>query len=100
MSIDTTIELDRVTYDPPLTESDFNTDIVAPVDYRVTVDGASHLPYKWDGMAAVPGIPVQPVREFETIAPSGGDRRMILIAINVALILALVLVLWRKHATA
>lgn len=94
----TTIELDRVIFDPPLTASDFRTEIVAPVDYPVTVNEASHLPFKWDGEAAVPGVPIDPERIVESLAGSGGGKRTLLIALNVALVLVLALLFWRKRA--
>ena len=57
-----TIDLEHVTFDPPLTASDFKIGIVAPVGYPVHLIGAAHLLYKWDGQEVVPGIPDMPAR--------------------------------------
>ena len=93
----TTIEFQRVTFDPALTEADFQTDIAAPVGYPVSIRGADHLPYRWDGVAAVPGIPDGAGR-VEGYRGRGGLLQAILICINVALIAIVVFVLiWKKR---
>jgi len=105
-AIDTAILLEQVGFDPPLTESDFHFSIVAPVGYPVNVRGASHLPYRWDGQAAVPGVPESPPERAQQvdrkkIEKPGASRRNlpILLMINAVLLVILVLALWRKRVS-
>lgn len=99
-SIVTTIDLEQVTFNPSLTELDFHTDIVAPLGYPVTVNNATHLPYKWDGTGAAPGVPIDPQRLIEGVAEPGNGKRILLILANVALVLVLIVLLWRKRGAA
>ena len=69
-----------------------------PVGHSVSIDGATHLSYRWDGTKAVPGVPARPERKVEIIAGWGGQR-VLLIAINLGLVLVLIVVLWSKRAT-
>lgn len=99
-----TIDFEHVTFDPPLTASDFRIGIVAPVGYPVFVIGANHLPYKWDGQAVVPGVPNMPPRlnqqvEYKNLEKSGRPNRTltVLILFNVLLVLIFIVVLWRRR---
>lgn len=104
-TIDTAIEIERITFDPQLADSDFQISIVAPVGYAVNIRGAEHLPYKWDGQAAIPGIPDIPPRPagvpYENLRQMGRSNRTltVLIAINALLISVLLLVVWRTGVT-
>jgi hypothetical protein len=93
----TKIDVQQLAFEPALQESDFYTDIVAPVGFPVTVDGADHLPYEWDGKGPVAAVSEVPRFRLETLRGAGGSR-LVLIVLNVALILVLALLLWRKYA--
>jgi hypothetical protein len=105
-SIETTIELQKVSFDPTLAASDLQSDITAPDGFRVTIDGAPNLPYRWDGRAAVPGIPDLP-RGLNDVAyenlknPSGAKRtQRLMILVNVLVFISTfgaVLWRWRKR---
>ncbi len=96
--LETDITLDQVKYDPPLTEADLTTDIVTPVGFRVTVDGAEHLPYEWDGENAVPRT-----ASLGEIASGVKNRvwsRGGLIGINLLFLTIVMYLLWKRQATA
>ncbi|MGQ0601072.1 MAG: hypothetical protein ACT4QE_05170 [Anaerolineales bacterium] len=98
--VETAIDLELVDFDPKPLEGEFSTDIVAPVGFPVTLSDASHLPFKWDGNAAVPGVPINAEKMIERLAETGSGKRNLLIGINVVLVLALLFLLWRKRAIA
>lgn len=101
-TLDTKIEFERMTYDPPLQQSDFQTDIVVPLGFSVSVAGAEHLPFRWNGKAVVPGLPERsngPNRRGDAFADSGGGVRTLLIVFNVLLVLILFRLLRKKRMT-
>jgi len=100
-TIKATIDFEYVRFDPPLTKSDFRTDIVAPAGYRVTVNDANHLKYIWDGEKPVPGEPIsREVLVAQLESARERKQRTLLIAVNVAIVSALVFFVWRKRAMA
>jgi hypothetical protein len=78
--------------------------IEIPIGFQVGVEGAPHLPHRWDGEKAVPGLQDLPSRGQK--GPLGAlqvnKTRIMIIAINVAIVAILVIVIllkrWRKLA--
>lgn len=89
------IKLKDITHD---SDESCETGILIPVDYPVGVDGAPHLPYKWDGHKAVPGIPDMPPRESSVVL---GDNSKsyggYFLAANLLVILLVLVLLARKR---
>ena len=87
----------------PEDECDCNPTSEIPVGYAVSVQNASHLPYLWNGKAAVPGIPKlpsrQPVTEKQHLK-ANGSWMTIAINIGVIVLLAMILIIrsTRKNA--
>lgn len=96
----TAITLEKLEYNPHLTESDFRTSIVAPVGFPVTVAGATHLPYQWDGKMVIPGAPELPTRSPIVNGSSGPAIRWGLIALNAILVVVVMILLWKKWGAA
>lgn len=96
----TSIDFEAVTFDPPLTDRDFVTDIVFPVGYRVAIMGAPHLPYKWDGRAVVPGVPDLPEDPrrlaYERVKHSGHVRTIVVSANLILLAIIAFVLLWKR----
>ena len=87
-----TVDIDSLKFDPKFTADDFRSDLVFPVNAAVTVRGAEHLPFKWDGTKPVPGIPArQPLAKSSAppLAAAGQGMSVWLVGVNVLLILAL-----------
>ncbi|MGH7135395.1 MAG: hypothetical protein ACREHD_06615 [Pirellulales bacterium] len=101
--IEVETEVEELSFSPDLKEEDFHTKLVVPMGYSVTVDGATHLPYRWDGERAVPGVPELPASskrtDLQDIARGGGDASIqkFLIALNIAVAAIVVLFVYLKR---
>ncbi len=74
------------------------TSIEVPVGYQVSIEEAPHLPYRWNGEKAVPGIPDMPRREASVAMRGEGDNyKHYLVAANFVAILIIVALLLRKR---
>ncbi len=98
-SIETTIDLQEVIYDPAFVPSDFQTDITAPAGLPVTIKGALNLPYQWDGHAIIPGTSNMPsIPNVNIRFISGSNRwRTLFILFNVLVIVVLFGIFLRKE---
>jgi hypothetical protein len=84
-------------FTPVLRDKDFRSDIVVPVGHMVSIDGASHLPYRWDGKKAVPDVPVWWEGNAIGNLSDRPGTRVLLIVFNVLLLLIVSLILLRRH---
>jgi len=84
-----------ITFSPNLADDALNTSIVAPAGYDVTVAGASHLPYEWDGTKPVPRV-VRGDTFLGRLSEKRGVTLMLLV-INTAFLLALTWFLFQKY---
>jgi hypothetical protein len=53
----TKVHVQSVVFDSPFDEEELKSDIVVPKRFRISISGASHLHYMWDGHSAVSGVP-------------------------------------------
>jgi len=83
----------KVTPIPDTTPSPCDLTINIPANYVVTVEKASHLPYRWDGTYPEPGVPDFPEMEAYKTVPLRRSSRPLLILVNLAIIAALVVML-------
>lgn len=95
--IETRMNLQHVIYEPTFADADFQTEIIAPIGYSVTVDGAYHLPYEWDGVKAIPRV--KPIGKVISQFADSWMSRKGLIAFNVIFLVIVFYYLWRRTAT-
>lgn len=97
----TSIVMNSVEFDVPLKAEDFQTSLVFPVNFPVTVEGADHLPYKWNGSAPVPGVPDRPPRPnkvYEETTPANRRIGMVWLGgASILLFVAIIALLKRRH---
>ena len=82
-------------FSPNSPDDAFNTDIKAPVGYDVTVVGASHLPYEWDGTKPVPRVV-----HGDTLLRRMSDKSGVSLALffgNAALLLVVCWLVFQKY---
>lgn len=91
------LDIESLEFSPSFSEGAFETSLVFPPDFEVTVDEAAHIPYKWDGKRPVPGISAPPKLDRQPLVAVGGPRLVGLIGINLLLLVAIVAVLFRFH---
>lgn len=98
--IESSINIENLDFNPSFEEDDFRRDLTIPVNSRVTVRGAEHLPFKWDGAKPVPGLPDRPPSTKREIAPlAGASNRALLIGVNIAIVIVLTSMLaWRRYS--
>ena len=96
--IKTYASIESISFSPSL-DSAFSG-IVIPVGFEVTVRNASHIPYRWDGKTAVPGIPelARNVSAPAIFRGSGANRLVSMSLLFVVLIVACA-VLYRRIRT-
>ncbi len=100
------VTIDEITFSPEFDDDDFRPLLKIPVGTGVSIMGASHLPYEWDGEKVVPRsrqrqaeVAVEAARKRGG-SVSGGLRLPWLIGINTALIAAIAAVLWYQRRAA
>jgi len=97
----TKITINSVEFDVALTDNDFRTSLVFPANFPVTVHGADHLPYKWNGSEPVPGIPDRPPRPnkvYEETTPAKQRIGMVWLGgASILLFIAIVALLKRRN---
>jgi hypothetical protein len=85
----------EIKFSPDLPADAFNTEIKAPVGFDVTVVGASHLPYEWDGRKPVPRV-----ARGDTLLGQISEKSGISLALfigNAVLLLVVCWLLFRKY---
>lgn len=103
---DTMIDIENVRFNPELTDRDFEIDIAVPVEYPVTIMGAAHLPYKWNGREAVPGTPNAPQRPNKLVYTDLKDpeatswTQTVLVVLNILIFAAALAVVLLKNRRA
>lgn len=91
--------LEEVAFDPPLSDGDFEPRVRVPEGTKVTIDGATQLPYIWDGRGVVPGAPELPefdqaIEASELVA--GASSRGLLIVLNIIVVAVLSYLWWQR----
>ncbi|MEM9366811.1 MAG: CFI-box putative sorting motif-containing protein [Planctomycetota bacterium] len=94
----TQLEVEDIDLSPTLAASDFKTSLSFPSGMRVIIDGASQLPYKWDGSKIVAGSPTA-VPDAPVVVAEGTRNLETLLFLNVILVVvASLLFLYSKFS--
>ena len=93
----THLNVSRCDFRPTLSDADTRTELKFPVGARVVVDGAIHIPYRWDGMEAVPGVfSVEPDKPISPIRGNPVARIGVMLLVIAAALGLVVLIRFRK----
>lgn len=95
VTFETDATVTEIAFKPDLPDSAFRTEIEVPIGHAVTVEGAAHLPYVWDGNWAAPDV--EPVIELKPRPRQGSGWRQLLVYGNLLAFVCLVgFVLFRR----